>query len=182
MRVVETTKGKGISDRLERALRLIGNAILLSMTIAIFMDVVIRTFFHFSVIVISELSTILWVWAVYLLAGVATRNELHLHVDFLSEKYSEKGKRLLKLVGYLLVTGYAAFACWAGIQSVRVHKMLGTVQPTQVAIPEWQQRLVLIPGFALVALWSLDLFIKAVGRKASDVKPGRPESAKAKEG
>ncbi len=180
MKVIES-----LGNRLERGLVVIGNVILFSMTIAICIDVACRYVLGFSIAVIDELSAILWVWAVYLVAGVVTRHEGHLVADFLSVHYSEKGKRLLKLASRLLMLGYSALIAWAAILMVAAHKAAGTTPPTEVGMPEWIARFCVIIGFVLVFFYTFENLIpsiRAMGRKASDVKPGRPEPKSIKEG
>ncbi len=175
MKVIES-----LGNILERVLTVIGGVYLLSLTVGICIDVFCRYFFGFSVFIIDDLGAILWVWSVYLLAGVITKNEAHIVADFLSERYSKKGKRMLKLATHFLMVGYSAFVCWCAIRMIVLHKMMGTKPNTQLGLPEWIARLCVLIGFGIVFLWSLELLIKALTshRKTSDVNPELPESVK----
>ncbi len=169
-----------LGNRLERLLLAIGTVILLSMVVGICIDVSCRYFLGFSIFVIDELAALLWVWVVYLVAAVVTRRERHLVADFISQKYSKKGKKVLYFATHFLMLTYSAVLCWGAIQNVVFHKALGTVAATTLAMPEWIRRQCVIIGFGLIAFYTLELLMNAMGshRKASDVKPGRPESVK----
>ncbi|MCK5516711.1 MAG: TRAP transporter small permease subunit [Desulfobulbaceae bacterium] len=80
----------------------ITSLLLLLMIFNVFYDVVMRYFFHNSSVGMQEMEWHLFSMVILYGVGVALKDDGHVRVDFLYEKYSVKAKAMVNISGTLL--------------------------------------------------------------------------------
>lgn len=85
--------------RLNRILGKILSAVLLLMAVNVFFDVIMRYFFHNSSVGMQEMEWHLFSIVILFGVSVALLDEGHVRVDFLYDRYTEKRKALINIIG-----------------------------------------------------------------------------------
>ncbi len=93
------TKLESVFDRVIDGVAKVISILLLLMICNVFYDVVMRYFFHNSSVGMQEMEWHLFSIVILYGVGVALKNEGHVRVDFLYEKYSEKTKAVVNILG-----------------------------------------------------------------------------------
>lgn len=88
--------------RLNRILGRILTVVLLLMTLNVFFDVVMRYSFHNSSVGMQEMEWHLFSIVILFGVSVALLDEGHVRVDFLYDRYSEKRKAIINIIGTVL--------------------------------------------------------------------------------
>jgi TRAP-type mannitol/chloroaromatic compound transport system permease small subunit len=86
----------------QRASRLLGRAlaiVFLLMTVNIFYDVVMRYFFHNSSVAMQEMEWHLFSIVILFGVSVALMEEGHVRVDFLYDRFSQRKKAVINIIG-----------------------------------------------------------------------------------
>lgn len=92
-------KLESVFDRVIDGVAKVISILLLLMICNVFYDVVMRYFFHNSSVGMQEMEWHLFSIVILYGVGVALKNEGHVRVDFLYEKYSEKTKAVVNILG-----------------------------------------------------------------------------------
>lgn len=103
----------------DRILKLVLTALVIVLTVSVFLQVLIRFVFKFPLPWTEEVSRIAFVYVIFLGATIAVRTNAHLNVDFLLVALPVSLARALKLVGTALVATFLAAVTWQGIAFVR---------------------------------------------------------------
>ena len=85
--------------RINRILGKILSAVLLLMAVNVFFDVIMRYFFHNSSVGMQEMEWHLFSIVILFGVSVALLDEGHVRVDFLYDRYTEKRKALINIIG-----------------------------------------------------------------------------------
>jgi TRAP-type mannitol/chloroaromatic compound transport system permease small subunit len=88
--------------RVNRILGKILTVVLLLMTLNVFFDVIMRYTFHNSSVGMQEMEWHLFSILILFGVSVALLDEGHVRVDFLYDRYSEKRKAIINIIGTLL--------------------------------------------------------------------------------
>jgi len=92
-------KLEGVFDRVIGGVAKVISILLLLMICNVFYDVVMRYFFHNSSVGMQEMEWHLFSIVILYGVGVALKDEGHVRVDFLYEKYSLKTKAVVNILG-----------------------------------------------------------------------------------
>lgn len=109
-----------------------------------------------------ELPPALVPWMVFPLLGPLMRSGSHIQVDFLPNFLS--GKKLLALravVNATVLCGALIFFV-AGNEAVALFQRLGQLMELELEIPIWWMYLAFPTGFAILALFSLELLLETI--------------------
>jgi len=95
-------KAEQIFMRINRVLGKILSWVLLLMALNVFFDVVMRYFFRNSSVGMQEMEWHLFSVVILFGVSVALLDEGHVRVDFLYDRYSEKSKAMINIIGTIL--------------------------------------------------------------------------------
>ncbi len=95
-------KVEQIFMRINRVLGKILSGVLLLMALNVFFDVVMRYFFRNSSVGMQEMEWHLFSIVILFGISVALLDEGHVRVDFLYDRYSEKSKAMINIIGTIL--------------------------------------------------------------------------------
>jgi TRAP-type mannitol/chloroaromatic compound transport system permease small subunit len=95
-------KVEQIFMRINRVLGKILSGVLLLMALNVFFDVVMRYFFRNSSVGMQEMEWHLFSVVILFGVSVALLDEGHVRVDFLYDRYSEKTKAMINIIGTIL--------------------------------------------------------------------------------
>ena len=122
--------------------------ILLVLTVAaIFMQVCARYFFNYSFSWSEELPMILFAWITFLGAGVGVYRNEHMGIDLLVSILPKPIRKIIELIGWLLMIGFCACIIWVGTQ---FSYMLRNVNFISIAFPKGGFYISLVVGCALM--------------------------------
>ena len=68
------------------------------LTLILFLEVICRYVFNNSLVVVEELARVLLIWLGFLGASIAYHDKAHVGIDFLRNRVSENGKRILDIL------------------------------------------------------------------------------------
>ena len=138
--------------------------LLLLMVLNVTFDVIMRYFFHNSSVAMQELE---WhLFAVILLLGISAglKEEAHVRVDFLYERFSERGKAVINIVGTLVFLLPLALLITAGSYTF-VHDswMIGEISEDPGGLPcRWLIKGMIPLSFAFLMLTALGYILRNI--------------------
>jgi TRAP-type C4-dicarboxylate transport system permease small subunit len=88
--------------------------VLLFMTFSIFIDVILRYFFSRPTVWITEVSTYLFLYVIYLGTAYALQQGMHLKVTFLLDLLKGKGTRVINLITSIFAAFFTFVLLWQG--------------------------------------------------------------------
>jgi TRAP-type C4-dicarboxylate transport system permease small subunit len=160
-----------ILDILSKGALLVSGLLLLAMGINVTYGVVTRYVFHSPSIIAIEMTKILMIPALVLAVSYVQRNERHLKVDFLSNRFPNIIQHIIAqiavpimglFVGYVLV--------WKGWVSMAYSY---SIHETSFAVwqePLWPVRLVIPIGYGLLCLIMIGQLCKGIGVLVTGIK------------
>lgn len=104
---------------LDRILKYTLTLLAVTLTISVFLQVLIRFVFKYPLPWTEEVARIAFVYCIFVGATIAVREGSHLHVDALLATLPEKAARAIVILGMLLVGAFLVFVTWQGIVLVR---------------------------------------------------------------
>lgn len=117
---VPPAAAQGLLDRLEhafvRANQALVVALMASMAVLVFLNVVTRYVFNHSIIWVEELTQIQMIWVAYLGAGLALREGRHVSVDSLQDLLPAALQRLLRTLIALALALFMLVLLVLGVQ------------------------------------------------------------------
>jgi C4-dicarboxylate transporter, DctQ subunit len=160
---------------------LLSGILLLAMGINVTYGVVTRYVFNSPSIIAIEMTKILMIPALVLAVSYVQRNNRHLRVDFLSNRFSQTAQNIILeifvpitglCVGYILV--------WKGWDSA-----MYSLQTHERSMSVWSEPLfpvrIMIPiGYGLLCLVMIAQLFKGIGRLLGVKTKGQPETPEAK--
>lgn len=135
--------------------------LLVSMTLLVFYETILRFFFGLGAIWAEELTLHLSAWMVLFGASYGLRVGAHIGVDFVVKKLPENGQRILTLIMLAAALLYCAlfmYGAW-----VYLDKMLQIgIEMEDLPIPKWQAHSILFIGFLLFAIRLIEIGVRVV--------------------
>ena len=104
-----------------------------------------------------ELPPILSSWLVFPLLGPLLKAGQHIKVDVLTVMLNAKQLSILRLLIALVTLGASYVFFVAGLEATQLYFMLGQVMELEIEIPIWWIYLAFPTGFAILALFALEL-------------------------
>ena len=90
----------------------VAGLVLLFITLSIFVDVVLRYFFGSPSIWITEVSTYLFLYLIFLGTAYALQQGAHIRVTFLLDRLNQKPKRIINILTSLFAMIFTAVLMW----------------------------------------------------------------------
>jgi TRAP-type transport system small permease protein len=107
-----------VIERLDRGLCVANKAalaaLLATMAVLVFGNVVLRYPFGLSLSWVEELTRYMMIWLAWLGAGLALREGAHIAIETLQEALPEGGARLVRAIALLATAGFLAALVWLG--------------------------------------------------------------------
>ena len=90
----------------------LSGVILLFITIAIFVDVFLRYFFNRPSIWVTEVSSYLFLYLVFLATAYCLQEGQHIRVTFLLDYFGDKGRRVMDIITSLFALTFSVVLLW----------------------------------------------------------------------
>jgi len=98
--------------RLNAICATISGLVLLFVTFSIFVDVILRYFFNRPSIWVTEITTYLFLYIIFLGTAYALQEGLHIRVTFLLDRFNEKIIRIINLITAILAMIFSFVLLW----------------------------------------------------------------------
>jgi len=150
------------NEWLEKAVYLLAIFIVANMVLALFLSALVRYLSGTGYDWFIELPPILTSWLVFPLLGPLLKSGSHIKVDILNNTLSPQNLSLLRLVISLIALMASIVFLMAGIEATSLYFKLGQVMELEIEIPIWWVYLAFPTGFAIMAIFALELFLSEV--------------------
>lgn len=129
------------------------------LTITIFIDVVLRTFFRTSIFVADELSIYFMIYVSFIGAAMTMKAGAHIKVDLLYKLLSKKARLWMDAVTMILGTIICFIVTYQCVNWVRYTYTTNFISPSTLETPMWIPMSVIPIG---LFLWSLQYMVEAI--------------------
>ena len=146
-----------INKWLEKAIYFIAIIIVANMVLALSLSALVRYLSGTGYDWFIELPPILSSWLVFPLLGPLLKAGQHIKVDVLTVMLNAKQLSILRLLIALVTLGASYVFFVAGLEATQLYFMLGQVMELEIEIPIWWIYLAFPTGFAILALFALEL-------------------------
>jgi C4-dicarboxylate transporter, DctQ subunit len=144
----------------------LATAIMIIMTILLFLQVVTRYIFGYAIVWTEEISIIFFVWVIYLGISSCTTEGGHIRIDVLPDALSPKKRRILLMITDLIVV---AFCLYIIPPLISITLAQGSSTSVMLKIP-MQVAYGIVPfGMALTAIRGIQSFIRALRNKPGQI-------------
>ncbi len=109
-----------------------------------------------------ELPPALVPWMVFPLLGPLLRSGSHIQVDILPTFLHGAAALWLRLIVYSLMIAGSAIFFQAGNEAVALFRRLGQLMELEIELPIWWMYLAFPTGFAILALFSFELWLETI--------------------
>ena len=147
---------------LEKAVYLLAIFIVANMVLALFLSALVRYLSGTGYDWFIELPPILTSWLVFPLLGPLLKSGSHIKVDVLNNILSPQNLSLLRLAISLIALMASIVFLMAGIEATSLYFKLGQVMELEIEIPIWWVYLAFPTGFAIMAIFALELVLSEV--------------------
>ena len=144
---------------LEKAVYLLAIFIVANMVLALFLSALVRYLSGTGYDWFIELPPILTSWLVFPLLGPLLKSGGHIKVDVLNNTLSPHNRSLLRLGISLIALIASIVFLMAGIEATSLYYRLGQVMELEIEIPIWWVYLAFPFGFAIMAIFALELVL-----------------------
>jgi len=111
-----------------------------------------------------ELPPALVPWMVFPLLGPLLRSGSHIQVDFLPSILKGQARYALQVFVYSMMLVGAIIFFLAGNEAVALFRRLGQLMELEIEVPIWWMYLAFPTGFAILALFALELLLESLSR------------------
>ena len=150
------------NEWLEKAVYMLAIFIVANMVLALFLSALVRYLSGTGYDWFIELPPILTSWLVFPLLGPLLKSGSHIKVDILNNVLSSQNLSLLRLVLSLIALIASIVFLMAGIEATSLYFKLGQVMELEIEIPIWWVYLAFPTGFAIMAIFALELVLSEV--------------------
>lgn len=153
--IVDAADGDAFSppeDAVERLFRWVTEAIIVVLMVMVGIELVARGLFSWSLQATNELGGYAVVAITFLSMSTCLVNHSYHRVHFVEARLSPRGKALLRLFFGLLSFVVTLILVWQCVRFEVISWNSGDVAPTNLMTPYWIPRLVMVIGFAGLAL------------------------------
>ncbi|MBB3059851.1 TRAP transporter small permease subunit [Microbulbifer rhizosphaerae] len=132
------------------------SALLVAMTLLVFVEVVLRFGFGVGVMWIGELTLTVSAWFVLFGMSYGLKIGAHIGVDALVRLLPRTGRRICTAIAVLICLAYCGLIMYGGWVYVGKLHMIG-LEMEDLPLPKWSVTSILLVGFGLMALRLLHL-------------------------
>jgi TRAP-type C4-dicarboxylate transport system permease small subunit len=100
---------------LDRALKYALTLLIITLTVSVFLQVLIRFVFKYPLPWTEEVSRIAFVYSIFVGATIAVREKTHLNIDVLLIVLPKGMARVITVLGSILVGIFLGFVTWEGV-------------------------------------------------------------------
>lgn len=153
-----------LRDALVAAIRWLLVAMLLAMTVVLFLQIICRYFFQVPLVWSEEMALVLMLWITFLGSALLQASNEHIGIDFLVRLLPHVTRRALEIVAGLLMFAFncaLAYGAWLVVQAVA-----GSITPGMKISMAWHYGSTLVGGLLLI-LVSIEQLVAAVRGKAA---------------
>ena len=150
------------NEWLEKAVYLLAIFIVANMVLALFLSALVRYLSGTGYDWFIELPPVLTSWLVFPLLGPLLKSGGHIKVDVLNNTLSPQNLSLLRLVISVIALISSIIFLMAGIEATSLYFKLGQVMELEIEIPIWWVYLAFPTGFAIMAIFALELVLSEV--------------------
>jgi TRAP-type C4-dicarboxylate transport system permease small subunit len=147
------------NESLEKTIYVLAAFIVANMVLALFLSALVRYLSGTGYDWFIELPPTLTSWLVFPLLGPLLKSGSHIKVDVLNNALSPQNLSLLRLlISFIAFIASIVFLI-AGIEATNLYFKLGQVMELEIEIPIWWVYLAFPSGFAIMALFALELVL-----------------------
>ena len=162
-----------VNAALEKAAAALSSCIAAAMVLALTLSAITRYVSGTGYDWFVELPPALVPWMVFPLLGPLLRSGAHIKVDLLPAMLGARAGLWLRLGVYTaMILGSAVFL-QAGNEAVALFRRLGQMMELELAIPIWWMYLAFPTGFAILALFSIELWLETARDLLGPAEPAR---------
>lgn len=130
----------------------------LSVTVlVVILNVILRYFFRGGLFWVEEVSTVSFIWSVFIGAAAAYRHKMHIGIDLITKLFSERTRELISIVINLLmvlINGYIVYLSFLFIQQNRMKRT------PVLDVPALYVNLAISVGFGLMTIHALQFLVQ----------------------
>jgi C4-dicarboxylate transporter, DctQ subunit len=156
----------------------VGVASLIFTSLLVFVQVVLRYVFNYSLSWSEEVARYLIVWFVFIGSSIAVREKAHATMDALVTYLPKKGKKIFSMMANLISIVFCVFLIWSGSGIVTSVIEFGSVTPS-TGLPMFIPYLAIPVGASLMTIRFLQLFVQDIKSFRSEytIVPSSKEEA-----
>lgn len=139
--------------------------LLVTMTLLVFLEVILRFGFNTGFLWVEELTLHLSAWLVLFGASYGVKVGAHIGVDALVHKLPSGTRRIVGLVAVLLCLFYCALFLYGSWIYLSKLYLIG-IELEDLPVPKWMAHSILVIGFALLTLRFLELLVRIIRGQA----------------
>ena len=133
-------------------------ALMSTMSLILFLQVVMRYVFKSSLSLSEELARYIFVWLVYLGISYGAKIMKHIKIDAALGLFPARSRPYVVMLGDLIFLGFALYICYLSYGIVQKQIMIGQASPA-MNIPIWIPYAAPMTGFGLVAVRQVQALI-----------------------
>ena len=161
----------GINETLKKINHLcatIAGLVLLFITFSIFIDVFLRYFFNRPSIWVTEVSSYLFLYIIFLGTAYSLQQGMHIRVTFLLDRFSPAMVRILNVITSLLAIFFCIVLLWQTSVMTWSAFEKSWVSPTLLSVPY-------VYIYVAMVFGSLMLFLTFLMQTLLEIRPGKSE-------
>ncbi|RMF13151.1 MAG: TRAP transporter small permease [Gammaproteobacteria bacterium] len=135
--------------------------LLVSMTLLVFVETVMRFFFNSGLLWAEEVTLTLSAWLVLFGASYGVRVNAHIGVDAFIKKFPDPARRFFAVVAVILALIYCGLFIYGGWIYLAKMKLIG-IEMQDIPMQKWIVQSILLIGFCLLALRFTELFWRVI--------------------
>lgn len=147
--------------------------ILLFVTFSIFIDVILRYFFNRPSIWITEVSTYLFLYIIFLAAAYTLQQGGHIKVTFLLSFMPESGQKIINFITALLATIFTAVLLWQAWIMTWTGFIEKWTSPTMLSAPYAYIHVAMVIGCILLLITFLCIMLIQIMPDSSKDRGGK---------
>lgn len=146
---------------LEKIEESISSILLISTSLLVFTQVILRKFFNYSIYWSEEVSLLMIVWFIFIGCSVAARENAHISMEILDNILPNKGKKITNIIINLISMVFCAILLYAGVSMVNNAIELNSMA-TSIPMPLWVAYASVPVGMGLMLIQYIFKFAESV--------------------
>ena len=166
MKKSKIVSGYDIIKKINAICASIAGCILLFVSLAIFVDIILRYFFRRPTIWITETSTYLFLYIIFLVTAYALQEEFHIKATFIYDFLNPTAKRLTSLITSLFSMAFIFVLFWQTSRMTWKAFEGNWTSPTVLHIPYGYVYMIMVFGsFMLLLTFAVKTILEFVTQK-----------------
>ena len=130
----------------------LSGAFLTVTVLVVILNVILRYFFKGGLYWVEEVSTVSFIWSVFIGAAAAYKHKMHIGIDLITKLFPERTRELISIIINLLmvvINGYIVYLSYSFIQQNRLKRT------PVLDVPAIYVNLAITVGFGLMTIHAL---------------------------